>query len=348
MKNGKYQVGLIGCGGIARDQHLPGWARVPFVEVAALADISGEALAQATALAPGAQPFSDWQQLLALDHLDIIDVCTPNRTHTAIVLAALARGCHVLCEKPLATTSREAQAMADAALASRRVLMAAQHLRFDPVAVQLHSLVAGGRLGEVYYTRAQWLRRRLLPARLTFISRALSGGGPAVDIGVHVLDLAYWLLGAPEPVSVSAFQSDRLARRPDLGGAWGDWDRACFDVEDFAAGLVRFANGSVLVLEASWLGFQPEREIQRVQCYGTEGGLLWPDGLVVGETNRVPWDLKLHDTPRVAPHHVEIAEFARAVRDGGPCSVPMHETCNVIRILEAFYESAELGAEVRL
>src|SRR5262245_18459748 len=116
--------------------------------------------------------------------------------------------------------------------------MTAQHLRFEPVARQLKALGESGTFGDFYHARPQWLRRRLLPPRPTFVDRNLSGGGAAVDIGVHVLDLAYWLLGAPEPVSVTATAHALLARRADTSGTWGDWDRKRIDVEDFAAGFV--------------------------------------------------------------------------------------------------------------
>jgi predicted dehydrogenase len=344
------QVGIVGVGGIGRDQHLPGWAQVPFAEVTAAADVSDEALRQAAAALPGSCRFQshDWRRLVALDELDVVDICTPNRTHAPIALEALRHGKHVLCEKPLAPTAAEVRTLARAAAASGRLLMAAQHLRFDPVARQLRSLADAGLLGDVYYTRAQWLRRRLLPPRPTFIERRLSGGGPALDVGVHVLDLAYWLLGAPEPVSVSAVADARLAHRPDLTGAWGDWDRGRFDVEDFAAGFVRFANGTALTLEASWLAFQPEREVIRVQCLGSRGGAVWPDGVLTGETNRVPWDLRPGEVPKAAPHHEEIRAFAVAVRDGLPTPVPVEQSLNVARILDALYESARTGREVVL
>jgi predicted dehydrogenase len=168
------------------------------------------------------------------------------------------------------------------------------------------------------------------------VDRNLSGGGAAVDIGVHVLDLVYWLLG-PEPVSVTATAHALLARREDTPSNWGDWDRKRFDVEDFAAGFVRFANGATLTLEASWLAFQPEKELIRVQCLGTRAGLVWPDGVVVGETNRVPWELRMSETPQASAHHDEILHFARAVRDGLPSPVPVAETLNVIRVLEGLY-----------
>jgi predicted dehydrogenase len=346
VRDRKLRVGLVGAGGIGRNQHLPGWAKVPFAEVLGLADVSPEALSRAAQIAPGAHTYHDWHELVARDDIDAIDVCTPNRTHSAIVLAALEAGKHVLCEKPLATSAEEVRAMRDAAARAGRLLMAAQHFRFDPAARQLKALIDAGLLGSVYYTRAQWLRRRLLPPRTTFIERRLSGGGPVFDIGVHVLDLAYWFLGAPEPVSVSALVEAKLAHDPQLTGSWGDWDHARIDVEDFTAGLVRFRDGGVLLLEASWLGFQPEKELTRIQCFGTRGGLVWPDGVVVGETNRVPWDMKLSEVPAAAAHHEEIVAFATAVRDGLPSPVPVEESLNVVRILEAFYRSGQERREV--
>jgi predicted dehydrogenase len=346
MHKRKLLVGIVGVGGIGLDQHLPGWAKVPFAEVSALADRSPDALARAGAVVPSATRFEDWQDLIVHGDVDVVDVCTPNTLHGPVSLAALRAGKHVLCEKPLATTSAEVRALVNTARAADRVLMAAQQLRFDKTARQLKALIDDGRLGDVYYARAQWLRRRLLPARPTFTERRLSGGGPAFDIGVHVLDLACWFMGWPEPVTVSASLGTHLARRPDVAGEWGEWDRARIDVEDFAAGFVRFANGAVLTLETSWLAFQPERELVKVQCYGTRGGLVWPDGLLAGETNRSPWDLHLADVSRNPAHHDEVLAFAEAVRDGQPSPIPVSETLNGIRVLEAFYRSSEMGREV--
>lgn len=346
MRSGKLQVGIVGVGGIGFDQHLPGWAAVPFAEVRAAADLSEAALHRAGERFNIRERFRDWHDLVELPDLDIVDICTPNRTHTPIALAALQNGKHVLCEKPLATTAAEIRSLRDAAEAADRILMTAQHLRFEPSCQQLKGLLDAGMLGDVYYARAQWLRRRLLPPRATFIEKRLSGGGPVFDIGVHVLDLAYWFLGAPEPLSVSAIVETKLAHRPDITGSWGDWDHDRVDVEDFTAGFVRFANGAALTLEASWLALQPERETVRLQCYGTFGGLTWPESAIVGETNRVPWSLRLDEVPTTAPHHAEILQFAQAVRDHLPSPVPVEESLNVIRILEAFYHSGKLGREV--
>jgi predicted dehydrogenase len=346
MHRAKLRVGVVGVGGIGIEQHLSGWAKVPFAEVTCLADPSGQALQRASAAVPGAALVEDWRDLVDRTDVDVVDVCTPNAFHAPISLAALRAGEHVLCEKPLATAAADVEALADAAGSAGRVLMAAQQLRFDKAARQFKSLIDAGMLGDVYYARAQWLRRRLVPARPTFAVRRLSGGGPAFDIGVHVLDLACWFMGWPEPVTVSAGLGTFLAGRPEPRGDWGDWDRGRFDVEDFAAGFVRFANGAVLTLETSWLAFQPERETVKVQCYGTRGGLLWPDGVLVGETDRAPWDLHLCDTARNPPHHDEILAFAEAVRDDRPSPIPLRETLAGIRVLEAFYRSSEQWRDV--
>lgn len=343
-----FKVGLIGAGAIGRDQHLPGWAKVPFAQITALADNSETALEAAKDQVPGARLFADGRQLIADPEIDIVDICTPNCQHAPLALAALKAGKHVLCEKPLATTSCEVRQLQTAASQARRAIMAGQNFRFDPVARQLKNLIDGDLVGPIYYTRAQWLRRRFLPPRPTFIKKKLSGGGPAVDIGVHALDMALWFMGFPEPVSVTGQVESRLAGRKDLSSAWGEWDRDAIDVEDFAAAFVRFATGTSLTLETSWLAFQPEKEIFRIQCFGTKAGVVWPDGMVVGETNKSPWDLRLTESPKNSSHQDQIMQFALAIRDSQPVPVPIEETLQVIRIIEALYRSGVERREVIL
>jgi predicted dehydrogenase len=347
MQSRKLRVGVIGVGGIGRDQHLPAWASVPFAELTAAADLNEAALQRATDQFAIPYRFTDWRDLVEHD-LDVIDVCTPNVTHLPIALAALRAGKHVLCEKPLATTAADVLRLRDASRAADRLVMAAQNFRFDAASVELKKRADAGVFGEIYYTRAQWLRRRLLPARPTFTEKALSGGGPMLDLGVHLIDLAYWLMGAPEPVSVSASAGTKLAKNPDVGSAWGDRDHARFDVEDFAAGFVRFANGATLTVETSWLAFQPEDETVRLQCYGTHGGAVWPDAVLTGEMNREPWTKRLEDLPKRTSYREQALAFATAVRDGLPAPVPVEETLNVLRIIEGFYRSAKLGRETSL
>jgi predicted dehydrogenase len=340
------KVGIVGVGGIGRDQHLPGWAKVPFAEVIAAADISETARQDAAAQVPAIQSFSDWRDLIAHTDVDIVDICTPNQTHCPIALAALAAGKHVICEKPLATTAREVRQMRDAAQKADKLIMTAQHFRFETAARQIKALIDSGLLGDIYYSRAQWLRRRLLPPRTTFIEKRLSGGGVGVDIGIHILDLAYWFLGAPKPVTVSAQVEARQGLRSDISSSWGEWDRKVIDVEDFVVAIIRFDNGTTLTIETSWLSFQPETDMIRIQCLGTKAGMIWPDGVIVGETNKVPWNTHLLETPKTSAHHEEILQFALAVRDGKPSPIPVEETLVITSILEAIYRSGKERREV--
>src|SRR5690606_21646341 len=129
--------------------------------------------------------------------------------------------------------------------------------------IQLRTYLKRYPLGHVYYARAQWLRRRRLPARPGFMQKSLAGGGALYDLGVHMYDLAWWLMDCPKPTSVSGAAFDQLVRRKDIGSEWGRWNPETIDVEDFAVGMVRFNNGAVLSLESSWLGLQPDEESKR-------------------------------------------------------------------------------------
>lgn len=340
------RVALIGAGGIAQDQHLPGWNKVPWARLVAAADPSPQALAELAKVAPLDRLVSDYRELLDDRTIDVVDVCAPSALHAEIVIAALAAGKHVLCEKPMATSKADAAAILAAWRASGKKLMIAQHLRFDPRVTQLRAYLASHSPGDIYYTRGQWLRRRRLPARAGFTVRALSGGGALYDLGVHLLDLGWWLCGCPAPRSVSGATYSHLARRGDLGGEWGQWNSATIEVEDFATGLLRFANGSVMSLEVSWLAFQCEAEVTRLQLLGTQAGIVWPEGRISGENQGVPWDVELREPTGEKPHHEVIRQFATAVWGDQPVPIPPDQSANVIAMLDSLYASAATGREV--
>jgi predicted dehydrogenase len=346
VKSPTLQVALIGAGGIARDQHLPGWAKIPEVRVVAIADPSPESLSAAAVVCPTARCVTDYRSLLDDSHIDVVDICVPSALHAEVTVAALQAGKHVLCEKPMATSHVAAAAMLHAWRASGKKLMIGQHLRFDPSVSRLRAYLELHPPGDIYYARGQWLRRRRLPGKPGFTDKRLSGGGALYDLGVHMLDLAWWMMGCPQPVAVSGNTYNRLARRNDLGSEWGDWDPQTIDVEDLGVGLVRFENGASLSLEVSWLTFQPEDEFWRLQLYGTQAGVLWPECQVVGETQKIPWDVQLGTAKGEKAHHEVIRQFARAVLDDTPVPIPPEQSAFVISILESLYESSAKGREV--
>jgi predicted dehydrogenase len=345
----KLKIGLIGAGGIVRGAHLnPGWAKVPDCEVVAVCDIhrpTAEKLAQDFNIP---QVFTDYRELLKLKEIDAVDISTPNRIHTPAVLASFAAGKHVLCEKPLAVSVREIRQMASAANKAKKLLMTAQHQRFRGDSIAIKQWAEAGNLGEVYHARVNATRRNWLPVNPGFIDAKLSGGGPCMDIGVHALDTAMWVMNFPRPVRVSGRAAVNFAKGHEIPGGWGEWDRKLFGVEDFAAGFVHFENGATMALEASWLQHQAGEDFS-FTLLGKKAGLQWPGGQFYASPNRVLVDGKILPARQVLPPHTEeIVAFADAIRDGKKSPVPVEQILYVIAILEGVMQSSKLNCEVKL
>ena len=368
MAHTPFRVGVIGTGGIARGQHLPGWRAIPNVSVVALADIN-KAAASAAAMEFGVpHVFTDFQDLLKMD-LDAVDVCTPNVSHVPIVQAALEAGKHVICEKPLAVSARDVRRLGETADAKGLKLMTAQHHRFGAAARAAKRWAERGFLGPVYHARVKAMRRAWLPVAPGFIDARLSGGGPCMDIGVHALDLCLWLMGFSDPARVSGTARTHFAKGADIPGMWGEWNRDLYSVEDFAAGFVHFKGpaepagaagaieapggtgaapgGATLSLETSWLGHQQETEDMSCQLFGLKGGLKWPDGHFASVQGGVFAQGSLtYPTQVGSPYHEELRAFHDCIVGGGPSPVPWRETEKVIAILEAIYASQREGREI--
>lgn len=348
MKTRKFRVGIIGGGGIAQAVHIPGWRNLPEVEIVGIADVSAATAAKAAAAAGGVPTCTDYRDLLKLD-LDAVDICTPNKVHTPAALAALNAGVHVLCEKPLAVTTAEVRAMGKLADKKKLKLMTAQHQRFTQGGVAVKAWVDAGNLGEAYHARVRAMRRAWLPPSPGFIDAALAGGGPCMDIGVHALDLGLWLMGFPKPVRVSGTAKTVFAKGHAMPNQWGEWDRARYSVEDFAAGLVHFDNGATLQLEAAWMCHQGEDEELLAQIFGKKGGVKWPSAEFATVTNGTFAQGTLKSPGQVPhPHWNEIAAFVDCVVNHKPSPVPWTETIKVIGILEAVYASSQQGREITL
>ena len=343
------KVGLIGTGGIVRGAHLkPGWLAVPDVEIVAACDIHEGSAQKLAADFNIPKVYTDFNEMLKVEELDAVDICTPNKVHTPAVIAALEAGCHVLCEKPLAVSTKEILAMREARRKTDRILMTAQHFRFQENSVAIKSWIDTGALGEVYHARVNATRRNWLPTSPGFIDPTLSGGGPCMDIGVHALDTALWLMNFPTPVRVSGRAHTNFAKGFDIPGGWGEWDRSLFGVEDFASGYIHFSNGSTMALEASWLQHQEKEEINAT-LQGKKAGIRWPTGHFHTVTNRTLVDgVVLPHAGRKPAHTEEILAFADAIRTGKPSPVPIEQTINVIAILEAIMLSSQLNQEVTL
>lgn len=340
----KLRIGVIGAGWAARVVHLPGF-RAAGQRMAAICDLDPKPARALAAQYDIPHVYSDWREMLASERFDAVSVCVPNRFHRELVLASLEAGAHVLCEKPLAVTAAEAREMFAAAARHGRILMAAQSFRFDGGPRAIHRVVQAGHLGEIYYAEATAMRRMGIPTWGTFHQSSQSAGGALLDIGVHMLDLAVWLMGNPEPVRVSASIQRRFGHRPEIARTFRNaWDPERFDVEDFAVALVRFANGATLIVRSAWAA-HIEKQVFNVTLCGDEAEATTHPPVIYRTREGIPADERL----QVGETHMYervIAHWVRVLRGESEPAVKPAETINVQRILDAAYRSAEEGREV--
>ncbi|HHV93990.1 MAG TPA: Gfo/Idh/MocA family oxidoreductase [Firmicutes bacterium] len=350
------RVGIIGAGGIAQYGHLPAYQKIPGVEVAAVADINEKKSAYVAERFGIPQRFVDYREMLEKANIDAVSICTPNYLHREMSVNALNAGKHVLCEKPVAVTGEDAEAIVAAAEASGKVFMAAFCQRFTGASRVLKKFIEEGKLGDIYYAKGSYIRRRGIPGLGGwFTTKSLSGGGCMLDIGVHVLDRVYWLMGAPEPVAVSgavyqAFRDNAVdGGWPPLETRIGDVFVGINDVEDMASGYVQFANGATLVLEASWAGnCEPNSYLQ---LFGTKAGALEDArGLrIFGEEAGSLLDIEPLVDKEINVYEAEIAHFIDCIREGKQPLTTAREIINVAKIIEAVYLSAnQNGRQVEI
>lgn len=342
-------VGIIGAGGIARGIHIPGYQKLPNVEVLAVADpvvTAREGAAQQHGIR---DTYADYNEMLKRDDIHAVSVTTPNFMHAEATIAALKAGKHVLCEKPLAMNAKEGAAMVAAAEKANRKLMCGFHFRFTPQVQTLKRFAQSGALGNIYYARAQALRRRGIPGWGFFISKEKNGGGPLIDIGVHILDATLHVIGFPKPIAVSGQTYQQFGKRKDVLGLMGQWDYKNFTVEDFAVAQIRFETGLTLTLESSFVANMAEREILNFNLFGDKGGAQYNPLQMYAEQNQTLLDITPAFLPtNVQPHHEEIKSFIDSIVNDKPVFTPGTEALEITRIIDAIYESSDKGREVRL
>lgn len=355
----KIRIGIIGCGGIANGKHMPSLKNLSDkVEMVAFCDIVPER-AEKAAKEYGdenAKVYTDYKELLADKTIDVVHVCTPNRSHSFITIDALEAGKHVMCEKPMAKTYAEAKAMLEAAKRTGKKLTIGYQNRQNKENIYAKAACESGEIGEIYYAKALAIRRRAVPTWGVFLNEYEQGGGPLIDIGTHALDLTLWMMNNYEPKMVVGNTFRKLADQSNCGNAWGDWDPEKFTVEDSAFGYIVMKNGAVVNLESSWaLNFPDPHEATFMLC-GTEGGIDTLDGVRVnsvkhGRQTMENVDLKAGGVAFFAGKDadsatVDMAQWIDALEnDHDPCVLPEQALC-VTRILEAIYTSAKTGEPV--
>jgi predicted dehydrogenase len=357
MSTDRLRIGVIGAGVGAL--HLSAYSKIPQAEIVALAGLDDERVRRVAAEYNVPQTYRDYQDLLAAPGIDAVSVCLPNILHAPVSIAALQAGKHVLVEKPLARNVAEGREMIAAAEQAGRILMVSFDKRYRSDVQWIKRHIDAGALGRVYYAKAHWMRRSGIPRMGSwFVSKEQAGGGPLIDLGVHVLDIAMYLMGEPRVRAISANAYAEFGPR-GLKGWEGRQqfsdERLPYEVEDLATAFIRLEGGATLLLEASWGTHSAAGDDFGVTLYGTEGGVeLLVRNYGYDNTVRAFTDVGGAATdlaPRILKgdgHLAVITRFVDAVLADGPRIPSADDGLRRAEVLELCYRSAVEGHEIVL
>lgn len=348
----KIRIGVIGAGNIS-EVHLDAYKKNKEVELVAICDLNEERAKQKAEKYGAAKVYTDYRELMADPEIDAVSICTWNDSHAAISLAGLEAGKHVLCEKPLCKTVEEALKVEEAVHRSGKTLQIGYVRRLGTNAQVLKKFVDEGDLGEIYYAKASCLRRIGNPGGW-FADVERSGGGPLIDIGVHVIDACWYLMGKPKVKSISGNTYKKLGNRSNIEHLSiynaSDYSESN-TVEDLANAVIRFENGASLLVDVSYSLHAKEDEIA-IRIYGDKGGAeLEPKLMIVSEK----YNTMLNITPQI--DHLtfdfqngfqnEIDHFIDCCQGRVTTISPVEDGVEMMKMLCGIYESSEKGIEIR-
>ena len=351
--NKKLKIAIIGTGSIA-ENHIHAYQKNPQAELYAFCDISEKRLQKMGEKYGVTRLYTDKDAMLAeLPEIDAVSVCTWNSAHAPCTIAALKAGKHVLCEKPMATSAPQAREMLAAAREAGKLLMVGFVRRYGNDCHILKEFVNQGYFGDIYYSKATYLRRNGSPGGW-FGMKEFSAGGPLIDLGVHVIDLTRYIMGNPRPVSVYGATFHKLGDRRELKDrkaytAASATGKEPFDVEDLATAMIRYDNGSLVSVEASF-SLNLKQDEGTIQFFGTKAGArLNPELELYTETNGYMADVNLCVPTALSFDGLfenEINHYVDCIQHNIPCVSPAEDGVTLMEILDAIYESARTGHEV--
>jgi predicted dehydrogenase len=356
MDTKRLRVGVIGAGVGA--SHLAAYRENPNVEIVAVAGLEDDRVRRLAAEYGAERTYREYGDLIAAPDIDAVSVCVPNVLHAPVSIAALQAGKHVLVEKPLARTPEEGRAMIAAAREAGKVLMVSFNYRHRGDVRWLRQYITTGALGRIYYAKAYWMRRAGIPRLGSwFVSKEQAGGGPLIDLGVHVLDLAMHLMDEPRPLAVSGAVYAEFGPRGLKN--WGSYHgggfagAAPYEVEDLGTAFIRLEGGATLTLEASWASHGSFGDDFGVILYGTEGGAElrvknygWQDTVrIYTDIDGVPVETTPF-IPQSGGHRGVIDAFVAAALANNGSVEEAEAGLRRAEVIDAIYRSAVSGHEV--
>lgn len=344
----KLKAAIIGAGQVARISHIPNYISFQDeIEVVGVSDTNLQSAKEAAEQFQINGVYSNHTDMLDDLKPDIVSVCVPNKFHCQIVCDALERGCNVLCEKPPAITVEEAEKMHNTAIKNNLFLSFGFHFRHNPDVAFLKEKIGNGEFGDIYAARVQWNRRRGIPGWGNFTNKAIQGGGPLIDIGVHMLDLAVFLMDYPEIDYVCATSHQKIGKRKGVG-LMGDWDPDKFTVEDGIFGFIKFKNGASINLETTFALNMKEKDIRNVQLFGDRLGATVFPLEVFGEDGNQLMNISYLDREMEDLHYKSVANFIKTCLGKESLIVTSEQAVYIQKLICALYASAERGKPIIL
>ena len=353
------KVGIIGCGGIGQNKHMPSLSKIENVQIVAFCDLIEERaqMSKEKFGTPDAFVCTDYKELLAIEDIEVVHVLTPNREHAQITVDALYAGKHVMCEKPMAKTAEGARQMVAAAKATGKKLAIGYQHRMKAEARYAKEYIESGAVGEIYYANCLATRRRGTPNWGVFLDAEAQGGGPIIDIATHSLDLTLYLMNNYEPEMVVG-KTHKALEHPEAGNIWGDNGVSTTPLEEAACAFIRMKNGATIMLETSW-SLNTDEPIQEGSCVlcGSKAGISLKNNelrinkvelgrQVVTKVDCSAGGVAFYDGASVSPADAEARAWIDAIVNDTEQIVKPEQACVVSEILEAIYVSSETGKPV--
>jgi predicted dehydrogenase len=350
MKN-DVNIGLIGIGSIAESSHIPNLKAAAGVRLAAVADVDLDRAREISQKYGIPQFFNTAEEMFEKSQLDAVMICTPNGTHIPIAMKAADKGFHVFMEKPIGTDLKEVEKYLRFSKEKNVLTMVGMPHRFRRDAQILKAYASKGTFGNVYYVKAKLFRRRGTP-KGWFTNKALAGGGALMDIGVHVLDLAWWLIGKPEARSITGKTITGLGNyETNYVSSWESSNKQLnsarvFDVDDFATAWIRFRNGAVLSLETAWAVNGEQDEGIEIEIFGDKGGAaLSPLSIFTEEDGLLSKHQPVFE--KNEPFKDEVGHFIDCIRSGKTPLIDGEDGYEVLKLLMGIYESSKVEKEIQ-
>lgn len=332
------KIGILGTGAMAQIIHIPIWKKMPNVEIVAVCDINKNKAQWIAEKYKIKHYFTQIEEFLKIDEMQAVDICTPTDSHSPLAIAALSSGKHVLVEKPMARNWEESKKMVEAAKDNARILMVAMNVRFRQDVMTLRTFSENEELGDIFYAKTGWLRRREnLVDKSWFSRKEISGGGVFMDLGVQMLDVGLWLMRNERVASVKASLYNKITGLP---------------VEDSAAVFLCLENGATLTIEVSWT-LLSEKDFFYTNLFGTQGAaLLNPlrihKDLHGNLVNVTPTTEQTPENLYKKSYNNELSHFITCIEEGNDSTSSGEENLGRMQIVDAIYRSAKTGREVLL